>query len=267
MLAAALRRDGGDGAFDQLQERLLHALARDIARDGRVVGLARDLVDLVDVHDAALRLVDVVVAVLQELLDDVLDVLADVTGLGQRRGIGNDERHVEQARQRLGEQRLARAGGPDQEDVGLGELDLVVLRQVLQPLVVVVDRDGEDLLRRVLADHIGIEDLADLARRGKVGLRALAALIGRRLLADDVVAQLDALVANEDRRAGDELAYLVLALAAERAVQQFLARRALFRHLLHVLPAVQTLSLIFRRCHVRPIPCPLSRTLPRLALP
>jgi hypothetical protein len=48
-------------------------------------------------------------------------------------------------------------------------------------------------------------------------------LLGRCLLhflADDVVAQVDALVADEDRRTRDQLAHLVLALAAERAVQQ-----------------------------------------------
>jgi hypothetical protein len=53
MLAAALRRHRGDRAFDQLQQRLLHAFARNVAGDGRVVRLARDLVDLVDVDDAA----------------------------------------------------------------------------------------------------------------------------------------------------------------------------------------------------------------------
>ena len=66
-----------------------------------------------------LRLLDVVVALLQQLLDDVLDVLADVAGFGQRRGVGDGERHVEHARQRFGQQRLARAGRADQQDVGL----------------------------------------------------------------------------------------------------------------------------------------------------
>ena len=37
MLAAALRRHRGDRAFDQLQQRLLHAFARHVARDRRVV--------------------------------------------------------------------------------------------------------------------------------------------------------------------------------------------------------------------------------------
>jgi hypothetical protein len=56
--------------------------------------------------------------------------------------------------------------------------------------------------------------------------QALAPLVGRlltHLVANDVVAQLDALVADEHRRAGDELAHLVLALAAERAVQKLFA--------------------------------------------
>src|SRR3954452_20416038 len=84
MLAAALRRDRGGGAFHQLQKRLLHTLARDIARDRRIVRLAADLVDLVDVNDSALRLLDIVVGRLKQLNDDVLDVLADVALFSER---------------------------------------------------------------------------------------------------------------------------------------------------------------------------------------
>src|SRR5208282_1425336 len=49
------------------------------------------------------------------------------------------------------------------------------------------------------------------------------------LLTDDVHAEFDALIADEDGRAGDELAHLVLGLAAERAVQGIL-RIAGFAH-------------------------------------
>jgi len=44
---------------------LLDAFARDIPGDGRVVGFARDLVDLVDIDDPALRALDVVIGGLQ----------------------------------------------------------------------------------------------------------------------------------------------------------------------------------------------------------
>src|SRR5262249_13174858 len=75
MLSAALGRHARHRAFDDLQERLLHAFARDVARDRGILGLARDLVDLVDVDDAALCLLDVVVGGLEQVEDDVFHVL------------------------------------------------------------------------------------------------------------------------------------------------------------------------------------------------
>ena len=164
MLAAALRRDVGDGALEDLEQRLLDALARDVAGDRGVVGLAGDLVDLVDVDDPALGPGDVEVGRLDEAQQDVLDVLADVAGLGQRRRVGDAERDVEDARQGLGEERLAGAGRPDEQDVRLLELDLVDLVAGVDPLVVVVDRDREDLLGPLLADDVLVERVLDLAR-------------------------------------------------------------------------------------------------------
>src|SRR5829696_3654514 len=217
VLAAALRRHRGDRPLHDLEQRLLHALARHVAGDRGVVGLPRDLVDLVDVDDAALGPLDVVVGGLEQLEDDVLDVLADIARLGQRRRVGHRERHVEDAGERLGQERLARARRSDQQDVRLRELDVVVLRRMREALVVVVDRDREHLFGMVLADDVVVEDAADLLRRRHpvAGLHER----GFRLLADDVHAQLDAFIADEHRRTGDELADLVLALAAERAVQ------------------------------------------------
>src|SRR5262249_9948684 len=106
VLAAALRRHRGDGALHDLEERLLHPLARDVTGDRRVVGFARDLVDLVDVDNAALRPLDVVVGRLQKLQDDVLDILADIARFGQRRRVGHRKRHVDDPREGLRQQRL-----------------------------------------------------------------------------------------------------------------------------------------------------------------
>ena len=127
VLAAALRRHRGDRPFEDLQERLLDALAGHVARDRRVVRLARDLVDLVDVDDPGLGLLDVEVGRLDQLQQDVLDVLTDVAGLGERGRVGDRERDVEDPRERLGEQRLAAAGRAEQEDVRLLQLDLAVV--------------------------------------------------------------------------------------------------------------------------------------------
>ena len=71
-------RHVGDGALEDLQQRLLDALAGDVAGDRGVIGLARDLVDLVDVDDPALGALDVEVGGLDQAQEDVLDVFADV---------------------------------------------------------------------------------------------------------------------------------------------------------------------------------------------
>ena len=213
MLATALRRHGGDRAFHDLEQGLLHALARDVAGDRGIVRLARNLVDLVDVDDAALGPLDVVVRGLEQFENDVLDVLTDITGFGQGRGIGHGEGYVDDTGQGLGQQGLARAGRPDQHDVGLGQFDVVVLGRVVQPLVVVVDRDTQHLLGVALADHIVVKNLADL-----LGRRHAVLGLGEGnlvLFADDIHAEFDAFIADEHGRSGDELAHLVLALPAE----------------------------------------------------
>ncbi|MPM97402.1 hypothetical protein SDC9_144575 [bioreactor metagenome] len=104
-----------------------------------------------------------------------------------------------------------------------------------QALVVVVHRHRQAALCLGLTNHILIEDGADFLRRGQLPLDALPTRIARNLFANDVVAQLDALVANENGRAGNELAHFVLALATKRAVKQLFAARLLFRHVLALL--------------------------------
>ena len=110
--------------------------------------------------------------------------------------------------------------GPTSRMLDFGELDVVVLGAVREPLVVVVHRDRQHALGVVLADHVIVEHLADVAR----ARHAVARLDQRRLvlLTDDVHAELDAFIADEDGRAGDELPDLVLALAAEGAVERVL---------------------------------------------
>jgi hypothetical protein len=80
---------------------------------------------------------------------------------------------------------------------------------------VVVDRDGEGALRAVLADDVLVQDVVDLTR-----LRQVLELERRgsgELLVDDLVAEVDALVADVDTGTGNELLDLALRLAAEAA--------------------------------------------------
>src|SRR5260370_10726799 len=92
VLAPTLRRHRSDSTFHDLEQRLLNALSGNIAADRDVLGPAADLVDLVDIDNAALRALDIVLGGLQQLEDDVLDVLADITGLRHIRSIPHHER-------------------------------------------------------------------------------------------------------------------------------------------------------------------------------
>src|SRR5829696_4479537 len=152
VLASALRWYARDRALQYLQQRLLDALAGDVAGYGGVIALARDLVNLVDVDDPRLRLLYV-----------------EVGGLGQRRGVGDREGDVEDLGEGLGQERLARTRRAQEQDVRLLELGAVgSLGAHRDALVVVVDGDGQDPLGLVLAYDVLVEDTVDLAWLGEV---------------------------------------------------------------------------------------------------
>ena len=217
MLATALRRHRRDGAFDQFQQRLLHAFAGDITGDRRVFALARNLVDFIDIHDAVLRLFDIVVALLQQLLDDVFHVLADIAGFGQGGRIGDGKRHIQQSRQGFGEQGFSRAGRADQQDIAFRQLDLIALAARFNALVVVVHRHRQGLLRPMLTNHVLIEHVEDFSRLGQVTARAGDLLF--QFFADDVITQFNALITDEHAGARNQLAHLVLTLPAKGTVE------------------------------------------------
>jgi hypothetical protein len=80
---------------------------------------------------------------------------------------------------------------------------------------VVVDGDRQRSLGGVLADHVLVQDLEDLTRLGEV--LELEDWRSGELLVDDLVTEIDALVADVDARACNQLLDLSLRLAAETA--------------------------------------------------
>jgi hypothetical protein len=88
----------------------------------------------------------------------------------------------------------------------------------LDAFVVVVDSHSQRSLGWLLADDIFLQEVEDLA-----GLRKLeAAKISyfRKFFLNDLVAKLNAFIADIDTGPGNELAHLLLALSAERTLQQ-----------------------------------------------
>ena len=79
----------------------------------------------------------------------------------------------------------------------------------------IVNCNRKNPLGARLTDYVLVEDGANLQWRRKIAFAALAGGIVVDLVANDVIAEFYALVADEDRRPGDQLADLVLTLAAE----------------------------------------------------
>jgi len=79
----------------------------------------------------------------------------------------------------------------------------------------VVHRDRQLLLGLLLADHVLVEELANLDRFRQLHLRL--GLVRLALLGDDVEADVHALVADIDGGPGDQLLDVALILVAETA--------------------------------------------------
>jgi hypothetical protein len=146
----------------------------------------------------------------------------------------------------LREQGLARTGRADQQDVALGQLDLVLLVEMLQALVVVVHSNRENFLRAFLTNHILVKDFTDFLRTRQIGL-GQARLDTRAccFIANDFVAQVDTFITDEHRRAGNQFFNLMLALAAKRAIQQLFAVRTFLVR--HRCVSLRTLDYMIRR--------------------
>src|SRR6218665_3109205 len=175
MLPPSLGRHRGYGALQDLQECLLHPFTRDVPGDGGVLGLAGDLVDLINVDNARFGPFHVVVGGLQEFQEDVLDIFADVTRFGERGCGGNRKRHVKAPGKGLCEGSFAAPGGADKQDIGLRNLNVIVWMvdrggRTLRTgaLVVVVDRNGKRFLCGFLTDNVLFQKSEDFLWFGQL---------------------------------------------------------------------------------------------------
>ena len=94
---------------------------------------------------------------------------------------------------------------------------------VVDPLVVIVDSDGQLLLGPLLSDDVLIEELLDLFRLGKGAGAFQRTRLILAVLGDDVQADVDAFVADVDRGTGDQLLDVALRLVAEAATEDITA--------------------------------------------
>ena len=218
MLASALRRHRSNRTFQNLQQSLLHAFTRYITGDGWILRLAGNLVDFVDIDNAAFRFLHIIIRCLNELQEDVFHILTHITGFRKGCSISDGKRNIENPCQRLRQERLTAACGAKHQNVGLLQFHIIRLSCThINALIVIVNSHGEALFGLVLTDYILVEDCADVLRFWDV--LEFYFCFFTELLLNDFIAQFNAFVADIDAGTSNQLSYLLLGLATKRALE------------------------------------------------
>ena len=117
VLSAALRRNVGNCTLDYLEQSLLNALTAYITGDGHILRLSCDLVDLIDINDASLGSLDIIISRLNKSEKHVLNVIANVTCLGKGGRIGYCKGNVKYLCKGLSKQCLTDTCGAQKDNV------------------------------------------------------------------------------------------------------------------------------------------------------
>jgi hypothetical protein len=156
VLAAALRRHVRHRPFENLEQGLLDAFARDVARNRRVLVLATDFVDLVDVDDSLLSSLDIAIRGLRSLR--MMFSTSSPTYPASVSVVVGDRNGTLRCARALSQQRLAGACRTDRKIFDFW----ISRRYTVSPsrsACMLIDGDSQFLLHIFLTDYVFVEEL------------------------------------------------------------------------------------------------------------
>src|SRR5262249_15515623 len=158
---------------------------------------------------------------------------AHVARFGERGGVADRKRHIENLGEGAGQECLAAARRPNEKDIALVDLDIVVAFVAqAQALVVVVHGNGKHLLGTLLTDDILVDFFLDGAGTRNIGEERLRTTAAALFLVDDRLTKLDAFAADVDiAGALYQRPHVSVTLAAKRTISIPIAPRAAGRSL------------------------------------
>ena len=149
------------GSLKKFKHSLLHSFPAYVSLVR--IFLLGDLIDLIDKDNTMFRFLHIIVCCCKKFGNNTLNIIANITCFCQRSRIRDRERHIQKLSQCLDKICLAAACRSDHKHVGF--LDIDVIHGVRRnPLVMVVDCHGHNLLGMLLSDHIFIQRCLDLMR-------------------------------------------------------------------------------------------------------
>ena len=160
MLSSALWRYISNRTFQNLQQCLLHTLARYITGNGWILGFSGNLVDLINVDNAILCTLDVSICCLNDLQKNILYIFSDISRLCQSCCISNGKWHIQYLRQRLCQKCLTTSGRSQHQNITLIQFHAQIFLSH-NTFIVIIHRYRENLFCLFLTDHILIKKCFD----------------------------------------------------------------------------------------------------------
>ena len=158
IFAVCSYRDFHFTSLKKFQHSLLHSLTTDISLIG--ILFLRDLIDLINENNAMFCTLHIIVCRRQQLGNNTLYIITDISGFCKRRCISDSKRYIKKFRECLYKIGLTASGRSDHQHVGLLDFDLIhsVRRHTL---IMIVNSHRHYFLSLVLTDHILVKSFFD----------------------------------------------------------------------------------------------------------
>ena len=173
VLTASCWRNTSNRTLKNLQKCLLNAFTGDITSNREVLGLASNLINLIDVDNTYLSALNIAICGSNELKQDILDIFTNVTSLGKGGCVSNGKRNLKKTSKCLSKQGFTSTGWAQEQDVGLCNLNILLafLRLIVarkNTTIVVVHRYRHSTLCVFLTHYVLRQLIVNLMRSWQI---------------------------------------------------------------------------------------------------
>ena len=169
MLSSSLRRNRSNRTLQDFQQCLLHTFTGHISGDRCILRFSCDLVDLININDTMLCFLDIIICCLNNLQQNILHVLADISRFRQCCRICDRKRYIQKLRQCLCEQCFTGTGRTKHQDITFLQFYIQIF-SCKDSLVMIVNSNRKCFFGLILSDHIIIQECLNLLRFQKIDL-------------------------------------------------------------------------------------------------
>ena len=141
MLSAALRRNRCHCTLQDLQKCLLNTFTGNISCNRDILGLLRDLVDLIDINNTSFGFLNVIICCLNQFQQNILHIFTDITCFCQSCCICDSKWYIQNLSQCLCQKCFAGTGRSYHNNIALLQFHIIA-GVGCDSLVMIINSDG-----------------------------------------------------------------------------------------------------------------------------